>query len=139
MVAEDPEAEAFYARAMLRITRIMPLLGVLCTVLVLVRFGWQVGLGFAFGCVIGFFNFHSLKRVLTTLAERAATSNEAPSSKGVVARFVFRYALIGLGCYVIFRVSRAGMFGLLAGLFLPVAAIGCEAFYELYAALRRGV
>jgi ATP synthase I chain len=135
----DPEAEAFYSRAMTRITRIMPVVAVLSTLAVLLRFQWQVGLGLAFGCFIAFVNFVSLKRVLTVLAERAAGATKLPSSNGMVLRFLLRYALIGIGCYAIFKVSRAGLYGLLAGLFLPVAAIGCEAVYELYAALRRGV
>jgi hypothetical protein len=47
--------------------------------------------------------------------------------------------LMALGAYVILTVSPASLNGLLAGLFLPVAAIACEAVYELYAALARGV
>ena len=45
---------------------------------------------------------------------------------------------MALGAYAILTVSPASLNGLLAGLFLPVAAIACEALYELYAALAVG-
>jgi len=56
----------------------------------------------------------------------------------VVLRFLLRYVLMALGAYVIFAVSRASLYGLLAGMFLPVAAIAGEAAYELWVALARG-
>jgi hypothetical protein len=37
--------------------------------------------------------------------------------------------------FVILTVSRESLYGLFAGLFLPVAAILCEAVYEAYAAV----
>ena len=48
-----------------------------------------------------------------------------------------RYVLMGLAAYGILAVSPASLYGLLAGLFLPVAAIACEAAYEAYVALAR--
>ena len=56
---------------------------------------------------------------------------------GIVARFLLRYVLLGLAAYAILTSFPASLRGLFAGLFLPVGAIVCEAFYELYAALRR--
>jgi hypothetical protein len=47
--------------------------------------------------------------------------------------------LMALGAYAILTVSPASLNGLLAGLFLPVGAILCEAGYEVYAALARGI
>jgi hypothetical protein len=133
------QSETFYSGAMIRIVRIMPVLGVIFTALVLFRFGWQMAAGFALGCIIAYLNFIWLKRVVTALAEVVVVGGRPHSGSGIVARFLLRYALIAVGGYVIFRVSSASLFGLLAGLFLPVAAIGCEAFYEAYVALRRGV
>ena len=54
-------------------------------------------------------------------------------------RFLLRYALMGIAAYVIFTVSPASLYGLFAGLFLPVAAIACEAAYEVYVAIVRGL
>jgi len=128
----------FYSGAYARIVRFMLALGIVATVAVLVRFGLAVAGGFVVGCAIAFVNFHWLKRVVSALADRTIVADERPSSKGVVLRFLLRYFLIALGAYAIFKISRDGLYGLLAGLFLPVGAIMMEAGYELYGALRRG-
>lgn len=133
-----PQAESF-SGAYARIIRFMLALGIVATVAVLVRFGPAVAGGFVVGCAIAFVNFHWLKRVVSALADRTIAAGERPSSKGVVLRFLLRYFLIALGAYAIFKISRDGLYGLLAGLFLPVGAIMMEAGYELYGALRRGV
>jgi hypothetical protein len=57
----------------------------------------------------------------------------------MVLRFLLRYALMGMGAYVIFTFSPASLYGLFAGLFLPVAAIVCEAAYEAWTAVVRGI
>ena len=134
-----PQAESFYSGAYTRIFRFMLGLGIIATVAVLARFGTIVAGGFVVGSAIAFVNFHWLKRVVSALADRASSTGEQQSSKGVVLRFLLRYFLIALGAYAIFKISQDGLYGLLAGLFLPVGAILMEAGYELYAALRRGV
>jgi len=134
-----PQAENFYSAAYERIIRFMLALGIGAAIAVLARFGVAVAAGFLAGCAIAFLNFHWLKRVVSALAERATASGERQSSQGVVLRFLLRYFLIGVVAYAIFTISRNSLYGLLAGLFLPVGAILMEAVYELYAALRRGV
>jgi len=134
-----PQAESFYSDAYARIIRFMLALGIVVTIAVLMRFGLAVAAGFVVGCAIALMNFHWLKRVVGALAERATATGERQSSKGVVLRFLLRYFLIALSAYAIFKISRGSLYGLLAGLFLPVGAILMEAIYELYAALRRGV
>jgi hypothetical protein len=54
-------------------------------------------------------------------------------------RFLLRYAATGLIAYVILSVSPASLKGFFAGLFLPVAAIACEAAYQAYATLVKGI
>jgi hypothetical protein len=66
------------------------------------------------------------------LAELTVQSGAPASSRGVVHRFLLRYFLMALVAFVILTVSRESLYGLLAGLFLPVAAMFCEAAYELY-------
>ena len=134
-----PQVDSFYVGAYWRIVRFMLVLGVVATIAVSLRFGAAVGAGFLVGCAIAFLNFHWLKRVVSALADRATATGERQSSKGVVLRFLLRYFLIALGAYAIFKISQDSLYGLLAGLFLPVGAILVEACYELYAALRRGV
>jgi hypothetical protein len=103
------------------------------------KFGLRWGLGLAVGCAIAYLNFHWLKRVISGFADRASGAASAESGQGIVFRFLFRYVLMAVGAYVILSVSPASLNGLLAGLFLPVAAILCEAVYEVYAALARGI
>jgi ATP synthase I chain len=137
--AQAVAAEHFYSGAMLRIGRVMALL----TPLLVVGFWWKFGgrsaVGFACGCAIAYVNFHWLKRVIAGFVDRSTGTATSESGQGIVLRFLLRYVLMALGAYVILTVSPASLNGLLAGLFLPVAAILCEAVYELYAALARGI
>jgi hypothetical protein len=130
---------AFYSGALPRINRFMLVLGPAATVGVFLAVGWQFGIGFLVGCAIAYLNFHWLKQAVGALAERVSQTGQSVSGRGVFARFLLRYLLIALAAYVIFRVSVAGLYGLLAGLFLPVAAILCEAIYEGYVSFRRGL
>jgi hypothetical protein len=56
-----------------------------------------------------------------------------------VHRFILRYFFMAIVAFVILAISRESLFGLFAGLFLPVAAILCETAYEAYAALVRRI
>ena len=131
-------AESFYSRALERIQRCMLVLVVLIPVAGLIVFGGRTALGLVCGCLIALVNFVWLKRGVAALADRAVGAGKTQSGKGVVARFLLRYVLMGAVAYGILSVSPASLYGFLAGLFLPVAAILCEAAYEAYVALARG-
>lgn len=133
----DAAAERFYSGALRRIRNFMAALSPPLVMAAWWKFGLRPAIGFAFGCAIAYVNFHWLKRVISGFADRATGATQ--SGQGIVFRFLLRYVLMALGAYVILTVSPASLNGLLAGLFLPVAAIACEAVYELYAALARGV
>jgi hypothetical protein len=132
-------SDSFYSGALARISRIMVVVTIVASVGVWVLYGWGIVLGFVCGCAIAYLNFHWLKRVVTALADRITQAGRPQSGKGIVARFLLRYFLMGLAAYVIFSVSPASLYGLLAGLFLPVGAIACEAVYEAYVAVARGL
>lgn len=136
--AVTPKTESFHGAAATRIPRFMIFLAPVFTGVAWLGFGWRIAVGFAFGCAIAYLNYHWLERVVAALGDRVTSTGEPLSSGGVVGRFLFRYLVIALGGYIIFKVSPASLDGLLAGLFLPVAGIACEAAYELYAALARG-
>ena len=137
--AQTAAAEQFYSEALQRIGRFMAVFAPLLVAAAWWKFGLRPAVGFAFGCIIAYVNFHWLKRVIAGFVDRATGAATSQSGQGIVFRFLLRYVLMALGAYVIFTVSPASLNGLLAGLFLPVAAIACEAVYELYAALARGV
>ncbi|PYP91338.1 MAG: hypothetical protein DMG65_08170 [Candidatus Angelobacter sp. Gp1-AA117] len=137
-IVPSPEAEAFYANAYQRIVRLMIILPFVITPLLWVRFNRHVAFGFIAGCLIAVFNFYWLKRSVSFLADRVTSTGRKQSATGVVMGFLLRYFLIAAGAYGIFKSSAASVYGLFAGLFLPVGAILIEAVYETYGALRRG-
>jgi hypothetical protein len=128
-----------YSGALDRIRRSMLVVMVLATAETWWCFGWRNALGMACGCLVAYLNFHWLKRGVEGLADRIVEAGRTQSGTGIVFRFLLRYALMGLVAYGMLTVSPASLYGLLAGLFLPVVAIACEAAYEAYLALARGI
>ncbi len=98
-------------------------------------FGWRIGVGFALGAAIAFLNFHWLKKVVAGIAGLTLKSGTAASGRSVIQRFLLRYFLMAIVAFVILTVSRESLYGLFAGLFLPVTAMLCEAVYEGYMAM----
>jgi hypothetical protein len=132
-----PSEDDFYSSAAARIPWFMAGLALGLTAAAWSKFGRAPALGFLAGAVISFFNFHWLKTGVSGLADRATNTGKAQSGKGIVARFLLRYALMGAAAYVILTSFPASLRGLFVGLFLPVGAIACEAAYEAYVALVR--
>lgn len=137
--AADVASESFYSGALRRIQRNMLVLAPVFTAGAWPLYGWRIALGLACGSAIAYLNFYWLEKVVGGLVDRITQSGKQQSSKGIVLRFLLRYCLLGVGAYVIFSVSRVGLYGLFAGLFLPIAAIACEAAYEVYSAIARGL
>jgi hypothetical protein len=141
---ENPDAsqipgDAFYSGALDRIRNSMIALTLGLSAAAWWRFGRAAAVGFLCGCVIAYLNFHWLKSGVSGLADRVTNSARAQSGKGIVARFLFRYVLLGAVAYGILTSFPASLRGLFVGLFLPVGAIACEAVYELYTSLARGI
>jgi hypothetical protein len=136
---ETTTAEDFHSQALRRIQRLILAIGIAALITAFAFFGWRIGAGFALGGAIALLNFHWLEKVVRGLAELTIQAGAPPSSRGVVHRFLLRYFLMALVAFVILAVSRDSLYGFFAGLFLPVAAILCEAVYEAYLALSRGV
>jgi hypothetical protein len=135
---EAAPAADFYSGAAGRIARFMVGIAVALSATAWWKFGRGPALGFACGCAVAYLNFHWLKRGVAGLADRITDAGKPQSSKGIVARFLLRYVLLGAAAYGILTSFPASLRGLFAGLFLPVGAIACEAAYELYVALVRG-
>jgi hypothetical protein len=135
----QPASDDFYARSLDRIRTFMLVLGIAALITGCIFFGWRIGMGFALGATIAYLNFHWLKKVVEGLAELTIGSGTPASSRGVVHRFLLRYFLMAIIAFAILTVSRKSLYGLFAGLFLPVAAILCEAAYEAYAAVIRRI
>ncbi len=139
-MAQQPDAaQDFYDGAMARIRRFM--LGI--SGLGVLLCGWFFGvpglLGFLIGAGISYVNHRWLERMVDALGERITTGQSSERGGLLVLRTVLRYLSIAVAAYVIFRVSRAGLYGFLAGVCLPIAAIACEVGVELVLGLRREV
>jgi hypothetical protein len=132
------EEEKFYSSALLRIRTFMLVLAPLAGAAAWIKFGWPTAAGFLLGCIIAYLNFQWLKSGVAALADKVSNTGKRQSGKAIIARFLLRYALLGLAAYAILTSFPKSLGGLFAGLFLPVGAIVCEAVYELYTALRPG-
>jgi hypothetical protein len=132
-------ADSFYLGALDRIRNSMIVLALSLSAGAWWKFGRAASLGFFCGCVIAYLNFHWLKSGVSGLADRVTRSGKPQSGAGIVARFLLRYVLLGAAAYGILTSFPASLRGLFAGFFLPVAAVACEAVYELYASVTRGV
>ena len=131
------DTEVFFAVVYRRLVRNMLVLALLCASAVWWKYGPKMVLAFIAGCSIAMLNFHWLKRTVVAVGDRVANTGKKPSSAGVVMRFLFRYLLIAVAGYAIFKSSADRVYGLFGGLFLPVGAIFIEAVYAMYGALRR--
>jgi hypothetical protein len=76
--------------------------------------------------------------VVNALADLAQQDRRGVG-RAALLRFLLRYGVIIIAAYAILNVSERALYGMFVGLFLPVAAILCEATYEVYVALRRGL
>ena len=115
----------------------MAVLGISGLITVLAFREWRTALGFALGGVVAYANFYWLEKVVRGIVELTVRSGKAASSGIIVRRFLLRYILMALVAFVILTVSRESLYGLFAGLFLPVAAMLCEAAYQAYRAIRK--
>jgi len=132
-------SESFYESALPRLRRFMLVLAPILTAAAWAKYGSRSAMGFFLGAVISYLNFQWLKSGVSGLADKVTNTGKRQSGKGIVARFLLRYALLGIAAYAILTSFPASLRGLFAGLFLPVGAIGCEAVYELYMTLRRSI
>ena len=126
----DGEAEQFGQNIYARLVRFMYILAGLAAPVAWIVYGWAFALFFVLGCAVSVLNFYWLKRTLEALIDRTISSSRKPSSFGVIARLLLRYVLIAVAAYVIFKSSAMSVYGLFAGLCLPVGAILMEAAHQ---------
>lgn len=144
--SREVEAREFYNGALHRVQRSVAVLAVPLALGAFLRYGASMGVPFCAGALLGWLNLVWMARGSTDLLTRIAalSSSGAPPAKppgtgGAVFRFVLRYLLVGAAGYAIFNSSVFSILGLFTGLFLPVAALMLEAFYELWVSYRRGL
>ena len=133
----DQRLEAFSARAIPRMLRIMVAISVVLLAPVFRFYGWGGTVGFAAGAAVSYVNFLALARGVEGLADRIVNQQSQEQGRTIVLRFLMRYGLVAVVAYAIFKGSALAFRGFLWGLCLPVAALMIEAGVEAYAAFRR--
>ena len=140
--AEDVVAEtadAFYTRIFRQLIVIMAALALALTPAVWIRCHRITGLSFAAGSLIAMLNFYWLALMIRSAGAKAESSGGRRGRAGVMLRFMLRYLLIAFAAYAIFRGSADSLYGLFAGLSLPVGAILIETGLEFFRVLRAGI
>lgn len=144
---EIPEGERkILAGADSRIQWTMHTVGAIGSLALAIWQGMDWAAGFAMGAGLSILNFHWLSSAVNVIATamRDQTSGQAaaagPAAKPArprttIARFVFRYALIGLAGYAIFLVSASSLKAFLLGLLVLVAGLMAEALYQAFEAI----
>lgn len=117
------------AGAVRRMYRWMAVFSAIGSVALLAWKGPRQAGGFALGAALSVLNFHWLKGAVDALGGDGAR-------RGVIAKFVLRYALMLAAGYAIFRSSILSLPSFLGGLFVFVAGVLAEMIYELLAAGR---
>jgi hypothetical protein len=130
--------EPFFEQALPRIRRCLLVLAIAGLVVCSLLFRWAVTAGFLVGAVVSYVNQIWLEGAVNTLGERITAGQSRERGGVIVFRALLRYVFIALGAYVIFNVSLAGLYGFLAGVCLPIAAVACEVAVEIFVMLRRG-
>lgn len=117
--------ERFFAKAHARIAKAMFALAAGGLIASFAWRGWTWGAGFALGAALSWLNFRWLNQIVETLGQ------SRPTRKRMAVLAGLRYALLGGGAYVILRYSSVSLTAALLGLFIAVAAVIVEIFFEL--------
>lgn len=138
-MAEPPPKAAAHPlpgeRVVRRVSLLIPLFGLSAGVLAGLLRHWDWAEGLFLGSALAWLNFHWMKRgiwaftVAATAAENGGEKRQ-PSAATYLAA-VFRYALIGLALYVIFRFLHVSLVSLAVGLCAFAAAIITATVWEI--------
>ena len=136
--ATDHKADRFFDGALRRITRNILFVAAIGFPIIAWRWGLAGVAGFAIGAFLAYLNFLWLSRGVEAIAERITEQGSHEKGTSAVVKAVLRYALVGVAGYAIFKSSNYAFYAFFAGLCLPVAAMLCEAGFELFISLRKG-
>ena len=95
--------------------------------------GWRMAGGFLLGSLVSWLNYRWMKKLVNALGSHHGGQGEGqrpPRTRSAVF-LGMRYLLLGAGAYVILMISTFSLTGLLAGLFVPAAAVILEILFEL--------
>ena len=116
------------------IARLTLALGVVAAGIVTCFYSTVWGAGIFIGAILGWFNFRWLKQGLDALAAASAAQRGHPKPEVPVSTYfkaAFRYGLIGLAVYVIFKYLNVPVLSMILGLCALGAATIAVSVYEI--------
>lgn len=125
---------ARYLKSETRISQLTLLIGALAVIPVSYFYGWRWGLGIFVGALLAWFNFRWLQKGLDALADSAVAQSKQQAVVvpfGVYFRAAFRYLLIALAVYVIFKVLNVPVLSMIFGLCALGAATFAVSVHEI--------
>ncbi len=117
-----------------RISQLTLILGAVGAIPVGYFHGWRWGLGIFIGAALAWLNFRWLQKGLDALAASSmaqATQEKVVVPFGTYFRAVFRYVLIALAVYVIFKVLNVPVLSMIFGLCALGAATFAVSVHEI--------
>ena len=137
VTAPEIAAERITAGAIPRMLRIMAVASFALLLPIYWFYGWQGTLGMALGAAVSYLNFRTLVSGVEALGDRIVNRQSKERGWLIVLRFLWRYALVGIVAYAIFKGSPVAFRGFLWGLCVPVVALMTEAGFEALMAFRK--
>lgn len=110
---------SFYRQSESRISYLTLVLGAAVALPLAYFHGWRWGAGIFIGAVLAWFNFRWLKQGLDALTEAATAQADKPTARVPILTYfkaLFRYGLIALAVYVIFRYLNVPVLSMVFGL-----------------------
>ena len=108
-----------YRRSESQISKLTLVLGAVSALLVLYFYGWHWGAGIFIGSILAWLNFRWLQQGLDALTASLAAQGRRRNAKIPIAAYfkaLFRYGLIALTVYVIFRYLNVPVLSMVFGL-----------------------
>jgi hypothetical protein len=131
---EPPEVAPVGAKTVRRITWLIPIFGLAAGGVAGALHHWDWAEGLIFGAALAWLNFRWLRRGLEAFVASATAQagSVRPRIRGdVYFVALFRYALIGLGVYVIFEYLHVPLVSVVLGLCALAAAIFAASVWEI--------
>ncbi len=123
---KQPLDAAPWSAAMVRLVRLVPIIGGSGAIGALIFLGWRFAVGFLIGAAISWFNFHLLHKLVSALGP----GGSRPSTfTGFM--LIGRYLLLGAAGFAIVKLLEVNSLALLTGLFTPVVAVLVSILYEI--------
>ena len=134
MSPETSTAPTVGERTVRRITYLIPSFGISAGLLAGLLHHWDWAAGIILGAGLAWLNFRWLKRGLDAFTTAAATHASLENTRQPVATYLaaaFRYVLIGVSVYVIFKYLKVPLVSIFLGLCAFAAATIAASVWEI--------